>query len=117
MATTVKLTVNGTPRVLEVNDPDMPLLYGSGSHKPGCVRLDLSDAHAAIGAGGTPADAVMNVDRYGDAVPVPAFAPPRMVRARCGGIIRAYARLNWRERPTQESLAGGQWGADERDSD
>jgi nicotinate dehydrogenase subunit A len=27
MATTVKLTVNGTPHVLEVNDPDMPLLY------------------------------------------------------------------------------------------
>jgi nicotinate dehydrogenase subunit A len=27
MARTVKLTVNGTPRVLEVNDPDMPLLY------------------------------------------------------------------------------------------
>jgi nicotinate dehydrogenase subunit A len=27
MATTVKLTVNGMPHVLEVNDPDMPLLY------------------------------------------------------------------------------------------
>jgi len=27
MATTVKLTVNGTARVLEVDDPEMPLLY------------------------------------------------------------------------------------------
>jgi nicotinate dehydrogenase subunit A len=27
MATTIKLTVNGTARVLEVDDPEMPLLY------------------------------------------------------------------------------------------
>ena len=27
MATTIKLTVNGTPRALEVEDPQMPLLY------------------------------------------------------------------------------------------
>jgi len=27
MATTIKLTVNGTAHVLEVTDPDMPLLY------------------------------------------------------------------------------------------
>jgi nicotinate dehydrogenase subunit A len=27
MATTINLTVNGTPHVLEVTDPDMPLLY------------------------------------------------------------------------------------------
>ena len=27
MTTTIKLTVNGTPRALEVDDPDMPLLY------------------------------------------------------------------------------------------
>ena len=27
MTTTVKLTVNGTPRTLEVDDPEMPLLY------------------------------------------------------------------------------------------
>jgi hypothetical protein len=26
MATTIKLTVNGTARVLEVDDPEMPLL-------------------------------------------------------------------------------------------
>jgi nicotinate dehydrogenase subunit A len=42
MATTVKLTVNGTPHVLEVTDPDMPLLYALrnqlGLHGPhyGC---------------------------------------------------------------------------------
>ena len=27
MATTINLTVNGTPRALEVDDPEMPLLY------------------------------------------------------------------------------------------
>jgi nicotinate dehydrogenase subunit A len=27
MTTKIELTVNGTPRVLEVDDPDMPLLY------------------------------------------------------------------------------------------
>ena len=27
MTTTIKLTVNGTPRALEVDDPEMPLLY------------------------------------------------------------------------------------------
>ena len=35
----------------------------------------------------------MNVDRFGDAVPVPAFGP-RMVCTRCR-IIGAFARPNW----------------------
>jgi nicotinate dehydrogenase subunit A len=42
MTTTIKLTVNGTPRALEVDDPEMPLLYALrdqlGLHGPhfGC---------------------------------------------------------------------------------
>ena len=50
---------------------------------------------------------VMNVDGYDDAVPVPAFGP-RMVCTSCG-IIGAFARPNWQERPTQGSLTGQQW--------
>jgi hypothetical protein len=50
---------------------------------------------------------VLNVDGYGDAVPVPAFGP-RMVCTNCG-IIGAHARPNWQERRPQESLTGRQW--------
>jgi hypothetical protein len=52
-------------------------------------------------------EAVLNVDRYGDDVPVPAFGP-RMVCTLCG-IIRAFARPNRQERPQSESLTGKQW--------
>jgi hypothetical protein len=51
--------------------------------------------------------ATMNVDRFDDAIPVPAFGP-RMVCTSCG-IIGAFARPNWQERPTGESLTGRQW--------
>jgi len=54
-------------------------------------------------------EAVVNVDAYGEAVPVPAFGP-RMVCTRCGiGIIGAIARPNWQERLESESLTGRQW--------
>src|SRR5262245_4830109 len=46
----------------------------------------------------------LNVDAYGDDVPVPWFGP-RMVCTRCG-IIGADARPNWRERPEQPSQTG-----------
>ena len=49
-------------------------------------------------------EAVLNVDGYGDAVPVPAFAP-RVVCTACG-IIGAHARPNWQERQPHESLTG-----------
>ena len=52
-------------------------------------------------------EAVMNVDHFGEAVPVPSFGP-RMVCTSCG-IIGAHARPNWQERPTSESLTGRQW--------
>jgi hypothetical protein len=52
-------------------------------------------------------DAVFNVDGCGDAVPVPTFGP-RMVCTNCD-IIGAFARPNWQERPTGESLTGQQW--------
>ena len=52
-------------------------------------------------------EAVMNVDRFGETAPVPAFGP-RMACTRYG-IIGAFARPNWQERPTQESLTGRQW--------
>jgi len=48
----------------------------------------------------------MSVDRYDDAVPVPAIGP-RMVCTGCG-IIGAFARPNWQERPPRESLTGMQ---------
>jgi hypothetical protein len=53
-------------------------------------------------------EAVMNVDRFDDATPAPAFGP-RMVCTVCG-IIGAFARPNWQERPKSESLTGKQWG-------
>ena len=52
-------------------------------------------------------EAVLNVDGYGDAVPVPAFGP-RMVRTSCG-IVGALARPKWQERAPSESLTGKQW--------
>jgi hypothetical protein len=52
-------------------------------------------------------EAVLNVDRFDDGVPVPAFGP-HMVCTSCG-IIGAFARRNWQERPTGESLTGRQW--------
>jgi hypothetical protein len=51
-------------------------------------------------------EAVLNVDGYGDGVPVPAFGP-RMVCKSCG-IVAAFAQPNWQERATQESLTGWQ---------
>ena len=51
-------------------------------------------------------ETVMSVDRYDDAVPVPAIGP-RMVCTGCG-IIGAFARPNWQERPPRESLTGMQ---------
>jgi hypothetical protein len=51
-------------------------------------------------------EAVMNVDAFDDAVPVPAFGP-RMVCTVCG-IVGAFARPNWQERSQQKSLAGAQ---------
>jgi hypothetical protein len=48
--------------------------------------------------------AVMNVDTFDDATPVPAFGP-RMVCTSCG-IIGAFARPNWQERAPQERLTG-----------
>ena len=50
-------------------------------------------------------EAVLNVDGYGDAVPVPDFGP-RMVCTSCG-IIGAFARPNWQERQPQGSLPAG----------
>jgi hypothetical protein len=52
-------------------------------------------------------DAVMNVDAWPDAAPVPSFGP-RMVCTSCG-IIGAFAGPNWQERLSTESLTGRQW--------
>jgi hypothetical protein len=49
-------------------------------------------------------NAVVNVDRFDDAVPVPSFGP-RMMCTGCG-IIGADARPNWSEQPKRESLTG-----------
>ena len=49
-------------------------------------------------------DALVNVDAFGDAIPIPAFGP-RMVCTACG-IVGADARPNWKERPERESLTG-----------
>lgn len=51
--------------------------------------------------------AVVNVDRYDDAVTVPAFRR-RMVCTGCG-IVGADVRPNWQERPVRESITGTQW--------
>ncbi|HLH94925.1 MAG TPA: hypothetical protein VKW08_07390 [Xanthobacteraceae bacterium] len=52
--------------------------------------------------------ALLNVDRFDDSVPVPAFGP-RMVCTGCG-IIGADVRPNWSERAEPESLTGRQLG-------
>jgi hypothetical protein len=52
-------------------------------------------------------EAVLNVHGYGDAVPVPAFG--RRILCTSCGIIGAFARPNWQERPISESLTGRQW--------
>jgi hypothetical protein len=52
-------------------------------------------------------EAVMNVDAFDDAVPVPVFGP-RMVCTVCG-IIGAFTRPNWQERAEQKTLTGIQW--------
>jgi hypothetical protein len=52
-------------------------------------------------------EALLNVDAFDDAVPVPAFGP-RMVCTSCG-IVGADARPNWQERTQRESLTGVQW--------
>jgi uncharacterized protein YodC (DUF2158 family) len=49
----------------------------------------------------------MNVDAFGDKVPVPSFGP-RMVCTSCG-IVGGDARPNWQEREGRESLTGRQW--------
>jgi hypothetical protein len=49
----------------------------------------------------------MNVDAFGDTVPVPSFGP-RMVCTGCG-IVGADVRPNWQEREGRESLTGQQW--------
>ncbi len=51
--------------------------------------------------------AIVNLDRYSDSVPVPAFRS-RMACSRCE-IIGADVRRHWRERPAGESLTGQQW--------
>jgi hypothetical protein len=52
-------------------------------------------------------EAVMNVDAFDDAVPVPAFSP-RMVCTVCG-IVGAFARPNWLERDERKTLTGVHW--------
>jgi thymidine kinase len=52
-------------------------------------------------------EAMMNVDAFDDTTPVPAFGP-RIVCTTCG-IVGAFARPNWKERSSQESLTGVQW--------
>jgi hypothetical protein len=52
-------------------------------------------------------NAVLDVERWPDHVPVPAFGP-RMVCTSCG-IIGADARPNWKERAQRSSLTGSRW--------
>jgi hypothetical protein len=61
-----------------------------------CVTCELCRHHA-----------LMNVDAFGDTIPIPAFGP-RMVCTSCG-IVGAGARPNWQERSQRESLTGVQW--------
>jgi hypothetical protein len=51
--------------------------------------------------------AVLAVDRWPDATPVPSFGP-RMVCTGCG-IVGAEVRPNWMERPERPTLTGAQW--------
>jgi len=52
-------------------------------------------------------DAVLDVERWPDHVPVPAFGP-RKFCTHCG-MIGADARPNWKEQRRRESLTGTQW--------
>jgi hypothetical protein len=52
-------------------------------------------------------EALMNVDAFDDAVPVPAFGPRMVCTAR--GIVGTDVRPNWQERSGPESLTGTQW--------
>jgi hypothetical protein len=52
-------------------------------------------------------EALMNVDVFDDAIPVPALGP-RMVCTSCG-IVGADARPNWKERSNHDSLTSTQW--------
>jgi hypothetical protein len=52
-------------------------------------------------------DAVLTVDRWPDAAPVPSFGS-RLVCTGCG-IVGADARPNWTERQEGESMTGAQW--------
>jgi hypothetical protein len=52
-------------------------------------------------------EALMNVDAFDDATPVPAFGR-RMVCTSCG-IVGADVRPNWQERSRRASLTGVQW--------
>jgi hypothetical protein len=52
-------------------------------------------------------EALMNVDTFDHATPVPAFGP-RMVCTSCG-IVGADVRPNWQERSQRETLTGVQW--------
>jgi hypothetical protein len=51
--------------------------------------------------------AVLAVDRWPDAAPVPSFGP-RMVYTGYG-IVGADARPNWSDRPGRETLTGTHW--------
>jgi hypothetical protein len=56
---------------------------------------------------GPPRAALMNVDGFGDRIPVAAFGP-RIVCTSCG-IVGADVRPNWKERSERASLTGLQW--------
>ncbi len=61
-----------------------------------------------------PAD-VVEVDRFADNVPLPAFGP-RMLSLACGSTGAADVRPNWIERKKTESLTGVQWGSGSGDN-
>ena len=73
----------------------------SGWRCPEPLPLPTDDARQHAGAGVVCElcrhEAVMNVDRFGDAVPVPAFGP-RMV---CTSLARTRARTGWSARDTR----------------
>jgi hypothetical protein len=52
-------------------------------------------------------EALLNADRFADAVPIPAVGP-RVVCSSCG-TVGADVRPDWTERPRPESLTGEQW--------
>jgi hypothetical protein len=50
--------------------------------------------------------ALMNVDTFDDAIPLPEFGPRMVCTSR--GIVGADARPNWKERSEREGLTGVQ---------